>query len=167
MAAGLLIHMCLAGGAGLALYSQKPVRAVIGLQIQTSYLEQQGQDYEVDEAMNRLTGWNGHARKNTGLCAAPVLRADPIPQWGPNHKFRGGSGTTANAARMEGVFGEEKRRLRGALTGYPAETERPLVEMEKRRYLVPYAEAEVQNLEGMRINQKRVTVRVVILRFRR
>jgi hypothetical protein len=33
------------------------------------------------------------------------------------HKFRGRSGTTANTARMEGVFGEEKHRLRGALIG--------------------------------------------------
>ena len=49
----------------------------------------------------------------------------------------------------------------------PAEIERPLVEMEKSGYLVPYAEAEVRNLEGMRINQKRVTEPVVILRVTR
>ena len=39
--------------------------------------------------------------------------------------------------------------------------------MEKSGYLVPYAEAEVRNLEGMRINQKRVTEPVVILRVTR
>jgi hypothetical protein len=39
--------------------------------------------------------------------------------------------------------------------------------MEKSGYLVPYAEAEVQNLQGMRINQNRVTVPVVIRRVTR
>jgi hypothetical protein len=65
--------------------------------------------------------------------------------------------------------GREKKNVGDVVRSpeYPAEIERPLVKMEKSAYLVPNAEAEVRNLQGMRIAQKRVTEPVVILRVRR
>ncbi|HVH70327.1 MAG TPA: hypothetical protein VNB49_04360, partial [Candidatus Dormibacteraeota bacterium] len=165
--AALLVFMSFAGAAGLAMYSKKPALAATGLLERAEYLEQTAPDYQVIETVNRLLGKQGSQQKalvfmrHLYYLDIPYLNGDPATSF------------EMDAERLQTIL-EWKEFFEKNGIGYvvrspeyPAAIAKPLAEMERLRDLVPFAQAEVQNFSGRRIDQNRVSLQVVILKVRR
>lgn len=165
--AAALILMILAGAGGLVMYSQRPVLAAIGWQNKTEYLQQRAPDYEIVQTVNRLLrGRDDQQRvlvfvRHLYYLDFPYLNGDPGTSFelDPEH--------LQTTQEWKTYF--EDRRIRYVVRSpsYPDVIAGPLTVMEREGDLVPFAQAEVQNFQGKRINDKRVMVPVVILEVQR
>ena len=167
VAAALLILMALAGATGLAMYSQSPVLAAIGLQSKTRYLELRAQDYEIVEAANRLLG--GVDNQERALVFVRHLYYLDIPYLNgdPDTSFEVDPEHLQTTQEWQAFL--EKKGIGYIVRSpdYPEAIAAPLREMERNGDLIPYAQAEVQNFQGKRIDEERAMVPVIILRVRR
>ncbi len=122
------------------------------------------QDYQVARAINQMLG----TAKNAGT-ALIFLRH----QYYLHIRYLNGDPGTSFEADPERLQTPEQWKeflkvnaivyvVRGP--SYPMAIAAPLEELERRGDLVRFAQREVGNLTGMRIEQARITVRVVILK---
>ncbi len=156
--------MILAGAAGLAVYCRKPVLAAVGFTSREAYLEDRAPDYQIAQAINQLLG----TPKNAGTALIflrhqyylhiPYLNADP------------GTSFEADPERLKTPEQwKEFLKVKAIVyvvraPSYPMVIAAPLEELEKRGELVRFAQREVGNLKGMRIEQGHITVPVIILK---
>jgi hypothetical protein len=137
-----MASMILAGAAGLAVYSRKPILAAVGFTRREAYLEDRAQDYEAAQAILHVPTLNGDP--STSFEADPERLKTP-EQWKEFLKVKG----IAYVVRAP---------------DYPVVVAAPLEELERRGDLVHFGQREVGNRKGLRIDQARITVPVIILK---
>lgn len=168
VAAGLLILMALAGIGGLAMYSQRPVLAAIGLQRRTKYLEQRAQDYQVVEAVNQSLRGIENQQQRALIFVRHLYYLDiPYVNGDPGTSFEVDLEHLQTTQAWKGFFEEKHIGYIVRSPDYPKTVAACLREMEKDGELVPYAETEVENFQGKRIDEKRMAVPVIILKIER
>ena len=152
VAAVLLIVMAIAGAGGLAMYAQRPVLAAIGLQSKTRYLELRSQDYEIVETANRLLG--GREKQQRALVFVRHLYYLDIPYLNgdPDTSFEVDPEHLQTAQEWKAFLEEKGIGYIVRSPDYPEAIAAPLREMERNGDLISFARAEVQNLQGKRID---------------
>jgi hypothetical protein len=164
---GLLILMLLVGGAGLALYSNKPVRVAVGLQDEEGYLEERAPDYNLAQAVNKLLAKREDQPKvlvffrHLYYLNVPFLNGDPGTSFEVDPERLKSASDWLDFFQRKGV-GYVVRS-----PDYPCEFREPLEGMEKTGILIPLERVSVENFEGMRADQKRTATQVVILKVGR
>jgi len=167
VATGLLSLSALAGAVGLAMYSQGPVIAAIGLQTRTKYLEQRAQDYEVVEAVNQLlSDRNNHQRvlvffRHFYYLDVPYLNGNPDTSFEVDTKL------LQTTKEWKKFFEQKDIGYVVRSPDYPEPIASSLCEMERNGDLVLVAQAEVENFQGKRINERRATESVIVLKVNR
>ena len=151
----------------MAMYSQKPVQAAIGLQSKTRYLEQRTQDYEIVEAVNRLLAGRENQERTLVFVRHLYYLDIPYLNGNPDTSFEVDPEHMQTAQEWKAFLGEKGIGYIVRSPDYPEAIAAPLWEMERNSDLVPFAQAEVWNFQGKRIDEKRTTVPVIILRVRR
>lgn len=160
----LLALIALSGGVGLALYSYKPICVAIGSQDKTRYLEDRAPDYQVVQAVNQLRAPRENPEKTLVFVrhlyylSIPFLNGDPATSFDVNPE------RLKTAADWMAFFRKNDVGYVARSPDYPASIRQPLEEMERTRELILLSKIDVQNFQGMRLTQNRVTVPVVILR---
>ena len=164
VSAGLLIVVAAIGAGGLAMYSKRPVLAAIGIQSKAEYLSERAQDYQVAEVVNRLLSRrDNHGRalvffRHLYYLDVPYLNGNPETSFevDPVH--------LQTTEEWKEFF--DKRAIGYVVRApdYPEAISAPLREMEKNGNLVLFAQTEVRNFQGNRINEERMTEEVTILR---
>jgi hypothetical protein len=156
--------MILAGAAGLAVYSRKPILAAVGFTRREAYLEDRAQDYDAAQAINQMLG----TTKNAGTALVflrhqyylhvPYLNGDPSTSFEVDPERLKTPEQWKEFLKVKAIVYVVRA------PDYPAVVAAPLEELEKRGELVRFAEREVGNLKGMRIEQAHITVPVIILK---
>lgn len=161
---GMMALMILAGAAGLTVYGKEPILAAVGLTSREAYLEDKAQDYQTARAINQTLA----TPENTGR-ALVFLRHQyylriPYLNGNPNTSFEVDPERLKTPGQWKEFLIEKGIVYVVRVPDYPAAIAAPLGELEKRGELVPFAQREVGNLHGMRIEGVRDTVPVVILK---
>lgn len=166
LAEGLVILFCLIGGAGLVLYSWKPIEAALGLVSETSYLEARRPQYQEAEAINHLLGNQTKSGKtlvflrHTYSLEIPYVNGDPTTSWLINPDFLRTPQDWQQFFQREGIAFVVRS------PAYPAWIAAPLLEMEAKGQLVSVASVVVQDFHGNRIEENRREVSVVVLKVK-
>jgi hypothetical protein len=165
-ASGLVILLWFFGGAGLAMYSWKPIATALGIIRVADYLEERRPEYQEAEAINRVLGSQAQAGKTLLFLRhmyslnVPFLNGDPDTSWLINLDHLRTLQDWAIFFQQEGIAFVVRSPQ------YPSEIEAPLAEMEARGDLVPMAELVVQDFQGMRVEENRAEVPIVILKVK-
>ena len=164
--AALVTLVSVAGGAGLMMYSCKPVATSLGAVPTVSYLEQRASEYQEAEAINRVVRSQAESGKTLGFLRhaysveVPYLNGDPASSWMINpDRLR-----TQNDWEL--FFQQQGIEFVARSPNYPTPIASPLMEMEAKGELVPVAELVVQDFKGMRIQGARTEISVIILRVK-
>lgn len=167
VATALIILMVLAGAAGLAIYSERPVLAALGVLPKTEYLEQSSQDYEVIEAVNKLLG--GQQSKLRTLVFVRHLYYLDIPylNGNPGTSFQVDPERLHATQAWKAFFEKNDIGYVVRSPSYPGAISQSLTEMERDGDLLPLAQEEVQNLQGKRTDQVLASIPVVVLKVKR
>jgi hypothetical protein len=165
--AGLLIALAFACAGGLAIYSQRPVLAALGVLGKAKYLEQTSQDYEIVEAINRIVGDQRSHLKTLVFIRHRYYLDIPYVNGDPGSSFEVDPEQLRSTQEWKIFF--EKKGIGYVVRSpeYPAAIAGPLREMERDGDLVPFAREEVQNFQGKRIEGVRTTIPVVLLKVNR
>jgi len=152
------------GLAGLLLYGRAAIAVAVGLNSRQNYLQQRAPNYEQAEFVNRvLKGGLGEGKAlvffhHLYYLDVPFVYGDPDASWAVDpERFQ-----TPEAWRE--LFRKEKIRWVVRSPEYPDSIAQPLGELEKEGELVPLANGEVDDFEGVRVLGQRKTVLIVILR---
>jgi len=159
--------MAFVGAAGLAMYSQTPVLGAIGFVSKTIYLEQTSQDYEVVEALNQLLGGEKSQQRTLVFVRHLYYLKIPYVNGDPGTSFEADPEHLQSAQEWKAFFEKNGIGYVVRAPDYPAIIAQTLMEMERDGDLVPFAQEEVQNFQGKRIDQTRTAISVIILRVRR
>jgi hypothetical protein len=164
---GLLAVMLLVGAAGLTMFCQKPVLTAIGAFNKITYLEQSTQDYQIVEVINRILTAEGNQQRTLVFVRHLYYLDIPYLNGNPDTSFEVDLERLRTVQAWRAFFEKKDIGFVVRSPDYPSAIAEPLNEMEKNEELIPFARTEVQNFQGKRIDQKRTTVPVVILRVRR
>ena len=152
------------GLGGLLLYGRSAIAVAVGLNSRQNYLQQRAPNYEQAEFVNRvLKGGLGEGKAlvffhHLYYLDVPFVYGDPDASWAVDpERFQ-----TPEAWRE--LFRKEKIRWVVRSPEYPDSIAQPLGELEKEGELVPLANGEVDDFEGVRVLGQRKTVLIVILR---
>lgn len=162
----LLALIALSGGAGLALYAYKPICAAIGLQDKTRYLEQRAPDYQVVQAVNQLPLRGANAEKTLIFVRHLYYLDIPFLNGDPATSFEVDPERLKTAGDWMAFFRKNDVAYVVRSPDYPAGIRQPLEELERTGELIPLSKRDVQNFQGMRLAQNRVTVPVLILQVK-
>jgi len=154
----------LLGLGGFALYSRSAVAAAAGLVSREAYLQSRSPDFGATEFVNRTLG-----EKETGERAlvffrhvyylrVPFVYGDPSGSWAVDPARLG----TAEAWRE--FLQQNKIRWVVRAPDYPEVVAAPLRQLETEGKLLPYAQGQVSDFEGMRLQSVLVQVPIAILR---
>lgn len=159
--------MTLAGAAGLAIYSEKPILAAVGILDKTKYLEQTAQDYQAIEFVNRRLG--GQQTKLRTLVFIRHLYYLDIPYLNgePSTSFEVDPDRLQTTTAWKAFFQEKGIGYVVRFPEYPASIPEPLTQLEKDGDLVPLAQQDVQEFQGKRIEQLQAIIPVVSLKVKR
>jgi hypothetical protein len=165
-ASGLVILLWLFGGAGLAMYSWKPIATALGIVRDADYLEERRPEYQEAEDINRVVASQAKGGKTLLFLRhmysldVPFLNGDPATSWmiNPDH--------LRTPQDWESFFQKEGITFVARSPYYPEAIEAPLTELEAKGDLVPVAQSVVQDFQGMRITGKRAEIPVIVLRVR-
>jgi hypothetical protein len=165
-ASGLVILLWIFGGAGMAMYSWKPIATALGIVRDADYLEERRPEYQEAEAINRVLASQAKGGKTLLFLRhiysldVPFLNGDPATSWliNPDH--------LRTPQDWEIFFQTEGIAFVARSPYYPEAIEAPLTEMEAKGDLVPVAQSVVQDFQGMRITGKRAEIPVIVLRVR-
>jgi hypothetical protein len=166
LAAGSTILLWITGGAGLVMYSWKPVAAALGTVSETSYLEEMAPDYQAAEAINRVLGSQAKSGKtllflrHMYYLRVPFLNGDPTASWTINPDRLRTPRDWGAFIQQEGIAFVVRS------PNYPPAIAAPLTEMEARGDLAPVAQLFVQDFQGKRIEGSRVEIPVIILKVK-
>jgi len=162
--AALLLVISLAGAAGLVVYGVQPIRAAVGMQSKSAYLEQRSQEYQIVEAINKMLGkMNNHAKALVFVRHCYYLDI-PYVNGDPDTTLEIDPERMRSSSDWKAFFAQKGIGFVVRSSQYPASISASLNEMEKNGELVPFAETEVRNLQGKRIDEKWTTVAVVVLK---
>jgi hypothetical protein len=167
VATGLLILMIVVGGAGLALYSYKPVCVAVGLQDEEGYLEERAPDYNLAQAVNKLLGNRKDQPKALVFFRHLYYLNVPFLNGDPGTSFEVDPERLKTASDWLDFFQRKGIGYVIRTPDYPREFREPLEGMEKTGILLPLEKVYVENFEGMRADQKRTATQVVILKVNR
>lgn len=163
----MLIFTGLGCAAGLAMYSQSRLRVALGLEDRTSYLRDRGPEYQIAETINNvLRSQENHGSalvffRHLYYLDVPYVNGDPDTSFEVDpEKLRSRGDWKAFLEKENIAFVVRSPR-------YPASIEGPLEEMERVGELTPIAHVEVQIFQGMRVNQIRTTIPVVVFKVNR
>lgn len=162
----LLALTTLCGGAGLALYSYKPIYAAIGLQDKTRYLEERAPDYQVVEAVNQSLARTEKEEKTLLFIRHLYYLNIPVLNGDPATSFEVDPDRLKTAGSWKDFLTKNDIGYVVRSTEYPSSIREPLEGMERNGELIPVARIDVQNFQGMRLSQNLVAAPVVILRVR-
>ena len=166
MTNGLAALLCIAGGAGLLIYSWKPVATSLGILSKLRYLEEKSPGYQQAEAINRVLGRQAIDGKTLVFLRhmysldVPFLNGDPATSWVINPD------QLRTPRDWEVFFQREGIAFIIRSPNYPPAIAAPLEEMEARGDLIPVAQPVVQDFQGKRIQAERVEIPVIILRVK-
>lgn len=157
---------CFIGGVGLVTYSWKPVATALGFVREVSYLEQRSPEYQEVEAINQVLSGQTKGSKTLLFVRhlyyldVPYLNGDPASSWliNPDHLRTPQDWNT--------FFQQEGIVFVARSSSYPAAIAAPLKEMEATGELVPVTHLVVQDFLGMRFQENRIEMPVVILRVK-
>jgi len=159
--------MILAGVAGLAVYSRKPMLVAVGLKSRVGYLEETAQDYQVAQAINRLLDKPADAGKAVVFLRHLYFISVPYLNGDPGTSFDVDPERLRTPQQWKAFFNKEGVVYVARSPGYPSAIAASLEEMERNGDLILFAQTAVENFQGKRIDQVRVTIPVVILKVRR
>ena len=166
VASGLVILLCIFGGAGLAMYSWKPIATALGIVRDADYLEERRPEYQEAAAINRVVVSQAKGGKTLLFLRhmysvdVPYLNGDPATSWmiNPEH--------LRTPQDWKILFQKEGITFVARSPYYPEAIEAPLTEMEAKGDLVPVAQYVVQDFQGVRITGKREEIPVIVLRVK-
>ena len=154
-ASGLVILLWIFGGAGLTMYSWKPVATALGIVREVNYLEERRPEYQEAEAINRVLASQNKGGKTLLFLRymysldVPFLNGDPATSWMINPD------RLLTPQDWKVFFQKEGITFVVRSPNYPKAIEAPLKEMEAKGDLVPVAQLAVRDFEGMRIEGNR------------
>ena len=165
-ASGLVILLWIFGGAGLTMYSWKPVATALGIVREVNYLEERRPEYQEAEAINRVLASQNKGGKTLLFLRymysldVPFLNGDPATSWMINPD------RLLTPQDWKVFFQKEGITFVVRSPNYPKAIEAPLKEMEAKGDLVPVAQLAVRDFEGMRIEGNRAERPVIIFKVR-
>ena len=157
----------LAFAAGLAMYVHDSIRVAVGLQEKMSYLKERAPDYQITSVVNHFLRERGNQQQTLVFFRHRYYLEVPYVNGDPKTSFEVDPEHMQSAQDWKTFFEKKKIVYVVRSPDYPAVIGRPLEEMERIGDLTPIAQAEVQNFLGMRIDQVRTTIPVVILKVKR
>jgi hypothetical protein len=166
-AMGVFVFMVCTGSAGFLMYVHRPLRAAIGLQSETEYLQQRSQDFEVTEAVNRLLRGQTNQKKALVFIRHLYYLDIPFVNGDPDTSFEVDPAQLQTPQEWKAFLEKEGICYVVRSPNYPKALAAPLNEMEIAGDLVPIARADVINFQGKRIDENRIVVPVVILKVNR
>jgi hypothetical protein len=163
---GLVLLLWGFGGAGLAMYSRKPVAAALGIVREVDYLKERRPEYQEAEVINRVLASQTKDAKTLLFIrhlyslGVPFLNGDPATSWMINpDRLRTPQDWTI-------LFQKEGITFVARSPDYPEAIEAPLMEMEAKGDLIPLAQSVVRDFQGMRIEGNRAEIPVIVLRVK-
>jgi hypothetical protein len=154
----------LLGLVGLALYSRPAVATAVGLASREAYLQSHSPAYGATEFVNRTLSEKETAElalvffRHVYYLRVPFVYGDPSGSWAVDPVRLG----TAEAWRA--FLQQNKIRWVVRAPDYPEVIAAPLRQLETEGKLVPYAQGEVSDFVGMRLQGVQVLVPITILR---
>ena len=162
----LTVLLCAVGAAGLGVYGWRAVAVAVGAVPRTQYLEARRPEYQEGQAINGIIG-NQPDKRNTLVFVrhmysleVPFLNGDPATSWIVNPDRLRTPQEWKLFFRRYGISFVVRS------PEYPEAVAKSLSEMEETGQLTPVGEAVVQDFQGMRIQEQRVAVPVVVLRVK-
>jgi hypothetical protein len=156
--------MMLAGVAGLADYCAKPLLVAIGLMSREAYLVEKSQDYEAQRAINQLLG-----DRQAGAIALVFLRHQyyldvAYLNGDPGTSFEVDPEKLSTVDEWKEFLKRKNLNYVVKAPDYPPSIRAPLENLEKQGVLKPIAQRQVESLFGLRVNNVRSQICVVILK---
>ena len=163
----LLILTGLVCAAGLIMYSKDPLRVAIGLEKKADYLKERGPEYQAAQIVNSVLEGSGSQQRALVFLRHLYYLDIPYVDGDPSTSFEVDPQKLQNPRDWKAFF--EKKNIGYVVRSpdYPPAIAEPFEEMERMGDLTPIAHAEVQSFQGMRVNQVRATIPVVILKVNR
>ena len=166
-AIGIVVVMTVSGAVGLVVYGWRPVLSAVGIVSKIEYLRQTSQDYEVAEAVNNLLGGAEGPRRVLVFIRHTYYLQVPIVNGDPGTSFELDVTKLQRPQDWQRFFDKANVGYVVRSPNYPNSIASTLTDMEKRGDLICIAQTEVQNLQGMRVDQARSTIPVLILEVKR
>jgi len=163
VSAAIVGLMLLAGAAGFAIYGRQPIFASLGLTTREQYLARQAQDYQAAQAINEMLAPESAGKVLVFLRHQYYLRV-PCVNGDPGTSFQVDPERLQTPAQWREFLTARGIAYVARGVSYPPAIAAPLAELEKRGELVPVAQRQVGNLQGMRVEQVRNTAPVVLLK---
>jgi len=166
VSAGTLSFFVLTGTVGLLVYDRPALAVAVGLTSPETYLQKHSQDYEKVQFVNRVLAGReseGFALvfvRHTYYLTIPFKYGDPGASWAIDPiKLQSANDWLAflKAQRIRWVVRSPN---------YPRAISAPLEQLQARGQLVPIAQAEITDFQGLRISEDRQRMPIVILELR-
>jgi len=164
LANGSIALMSLVGAVGLALYSRAPVRTALGIRDGLSYLAERAPDYQIVEAIQQGLGGAPKSRKalvflrHLYYLDIPFVNGDPGSSWIVDPE------RLQTPEQWKSFLGQNGICYVVRSPNYPSAIAAALLQMENSGELLPVSKTIAQTFRGMRIQEDRVDVQVVILK---
>jgi hypothetical protein len=161
-----ICNLLLLGAAGLLVYDRPALSAALGFTSRDSYLSQRAQEYEKTQFINSVLA----NEQNNGTTLVfirhlyylrvPFLDGSPDSNW------------AVDPAKMQteqdwlAFFRRHDVRWIVRSPAYPRPIAAPLTRLEMEGYLIPFAQTEVSDIQGIRISGVRQSISVVVFRVK-
>jgi hypothetical protein len=163
---GTLFFFILTGTVGLLVYDRPALAVAVGLTSPETYLAKHSQDYEKVQFVNRVLAGReseGFALvfvRHTYYLTIPFKYGDPVASWAIDPmKLQSANDwlTFLKAERIRWVVRSPN---------FPPAIAAPLEQLQARGQLVPIAQAEITDFQGLRISEDRQQMPIVVLELR-
>lgn len=161
---GTIGLMIVAGAAGLAVYCEKPLLAAVGFVSEREYLSNRAQDYQASQAINQMLGTPEHTGRALLFLRHQYYLRIPYLNGDPGTSFEVDPDQLKTPEQWKQFLKAKGVKYVIRTPHYPVMVAAPLEELEKRGDLPLFGQREVDNFQGMRVNDVHVTIPVVILR---
>ncbi len=161
---GTMGLMIVAGAAGLAVYCKKPLLAGVGFVSEGEYLSNRAQDYQASQAINQMLGTPEHTGRALLFLRHQYYLRIPYLNGDPGTSFEVDPDQLKTPEQWKQFLKAKGVTYVVRTPHYPVMVAAPLEELEKRGDLALFGQREVDNFQGMRVNDVHVTIPVVILR---
>jgi len=161
-----ICSVLLLGASGLLVYDRPALSAAMGFTLRDSYLRQRAQEYEKIQFINStLASEHGQGSalvfvRHLYYIRVPYISGNPDWSW------------ALEPAKMQSerdwlaFFQRSNVRWIVRSPAYPPAIAAPLTRLETEGYLVPFAQTEVSDIQGIRASGVRQSVPVTIFRVR-
>jgi hypothetical protein len=164
---GLLVLVGLGCAAGLAIYSREELCVAIGQKGKPAYLMERGPEYQVAQTVNRVLGGSGNEERTLVFMRHMYYLDVSYVNGDPGLSFEVDPTKLRSPSDWKAFFDKKKIGYVVRSPNYPKVIAGLLEDMERDGDLIPIARSEVQDFQGVRVNQVRATIPVIILKVRR